>query len=320
MAGIKMTNKKLMIGIPTKNHPVYIQVYLARVLHDAKDYGIDLHIYDSSDNNLTEEIVKRKIQNSYDNLYYHRCIVDDISTPPAEKIKNILVGSGYEYVWLCGDGVMLNLDNVMPYVDQEMKKNRDLIIFGNFDSTYGYTEYTAPIKLMAEQWKSLSLYGGTIYRGNLFSEDEWAKLFPVYTDNIQLAGIFDLFARKPLNAVSVRTAFFTGNPYKEEATWISGGNLLQTVVDHIPSAVDKLPEMYSSVKAQTGRSFSELRGMLLPPNLWWLRATGNITPQKVIKYRKQLKKISDTKWVFFMGASLVPQKLAEKLSNIFSYA
>ena len=42
-----MQEKQLMIGIPTKDHPRYIQFYLSRVLDEAKTYSIDLHILDS---------------------------------------------------------------------------------------------------------------------------------------------------------------------------------------------------------------------------------------------------------------------------------
>lgn len=315
-----MRQRQLMIGVPTKDHPKYIQAYLSRTLDDAKTYGIDLHIYDSSEDNLTEHIVSKRIKNGYDNLYYHRCASDDIVSPPTEKLKNILVDSGYEYVWLCGDGVMLNLDNAMPYVNQEMDKNRDLIIFGVFDETHNYTEYNNPIKLILEQWKSISFYGGTIYRGNFFSEVEWKNLFDKYPDNIHLVGVFDIFARKPMNVVSVDTAFFIKNPYKEEATWISGGRLLQAVVEKMPMEINRLPHMYDFVKNRVGRSFAEVRGMFLPPNIWWLRANDNISPKKTVKYRKQLKEITNTKYFLFVGASLIPKKLARKIARIISYS
>ena len=315
-----MKEKQLMIGIPTKDHPKYIQIYLARILDDARSYGIDVHIYDSSGDDQTKNIVIRRIENGYDNLFYHKCDIDDITLPPTQKMKYILVDSGYKYAWLCGDGVMLNLDNVMPYVQEEMKKNRDLIIFGGNENKDRYIEYNDPLKLIVEQWKAISLSGGAIYKGDLFSEEEWNTLLPIYTDNIQLAGIFDIFSRKKMNVVSVDTAFCTESPYKSESTWITGGHLLQVVVDHIPTAVDRLPQMYEPVKERVRRSFSESRGMLLPPNIWWLRATENITPAKTRQYKKQLKRITDTKYVLFMGASLIPKKAAEKLANIFSYS
>lgn len=312
-----MREKQLMIGVPTKDHPRYIQFYLSKILDQTKEYGIDLHIYDSSETNLTQDIVNKKIERGYSNLYYHRY---DAGLAPEKKIKNILVSSGYEYVWLCGDGVILDLDNILPFTISEMEKNRDLIIFNFTDGKGRYTEYDDPIKFILEQWVAIALYGGTVYKGNFFSEQEWDELFPLYTDNIQLAGVFDILSRKTINVVGVDTWFCVHSIYKEESTWITDGRLLQTVVDHIPAAVNNLPQRYDPVKKTVAKFFSTGRDMLLAPNIWWLRSTNNITPQKTVKYGKQLREITDTNYFLFLGASFVPKKIAKKLANIFSYA
>ena len=317
LGGNGVKDKRLMIGVPTKNHPQYIQLYLAKSLDDAKKYGIDIHIYDSSEGDETEDIVKRRIDSGYDNVFIHRY---SPTLPPEKKIKDILVSSGYDYVWLCGDGIILNIENVMGYVLNEMENNRDLIIFNFLDNKNRYEVYNDPTKLIVEQWNSISLYGGTIYRGDFFTEDDWNRLFPIYTDNIQLAGIFDIYTQRETNAVSVDTDFYTPNIFKGEATWITHGNLLRTVVDHIPTAVDNLPADYDEVKTQVSKLFSELRGMLLPRNVWWLRAYDNINVKKCFKYWKQLGKITKTNRLLFLFASLIPRSTACKLSNIFSDA
>ena len=312
-----MREKQLMIGIPTKDHPRYIQFYLSKVLDVAREYGIDLHIYDSSETNLTENIIYKRIESGYSNLYYHRY---DAGLAPEKKIKDIFVGSGYEYVWLCGDGVVLDLENILPFVIREMKQNRDLIAFNCIDGKGRYTQYDDPIKLILEQWVSIALYGGTIYKGELFSGQEWDRLFPLYTANIPLAGTFDILSRKTINVVSVDTWFCVHSVYKEESTWITDGRLLQAVVDDMPAAVKNLPQRYDPVKKTVAKLFSSGRDMLLAPNIWWLRTTNNVTPQKVIKYRKQLREITDTNYLLFLGGSFVSKKIAKKLSNIFSYA
>lgn len=309
-----------MIGVPTKDHPKHMQIYLAKVLEDAKLYGIDLHIYDSSENDTTEQIVKKRIKNGYNNLYYHRYEADDITLPPVAKLKDILVDSGYEYVWLCGDGIILNLDNVIPYIIQEMNKSRDLIIFNFLERKGRYIEYHDPVKMILEQWQSISLNGGTIYKGDFFTRIEWDDLISIYPHNIHLAGVFDILAKKEKNVVSLDTQFFVGNIYKKEATWITGGRLLQAVADHMSSEIENLPHIYDPVKGQVKHSFARLRGMFLLPNLWWLRANDNISFQKICRYRKQLKQVTNTKYIFFLCGSFVPKKVAEKLASIFSNA
>ena len=316
-----MQEKQLMIGIPTKEHPRYIQFYLSRVLDEAKTYSIDLHILDSSESDLTEHIVRQKIAQGYSNLYYHRYDADLL---PEKKIKDILVDSGYEYVWLCGDGAVLYLDNVVPFISKEMEKGRDLIVFNFIDRKERYLEYTDPIKLITEQWMVLTLYGGTIYKGDLFLEEEWNKLFSLYTANVPLGGIFDIFARKPMNVVVVDTEFCINNVYKEGSTWVKSGRFLQAVVDRMPAAVNRLPGLYDPVKEQVARIFSRGKVMLLPSNLWWLRADDNITLKKSFKYRRQIRaatgaKVTDFHYMLLWVISLVPKKTAKKMTNIFWY-
>lgn len=317
-----MQEKQLMIGVPTKDHPRYIQFYLSRVLDDAKAYNIDLHIYDSSENDLTEHIVNQKIEQGYSNLYYHRY---DANLLLEEKVKDILVDSRYEYVWLCEDGAILYLENTVPFISREMEKGRDLIVFDFLDRKERYLEYTDPLKLIVEQWMVLTLYGGTIYKGDLFLNEEWDRLFSLYTNNVPLGGIFDIFARRSLNAVVVDTEFCINNVYKDGSTWVKSGNYLQAVVDCMPTAVDRLPELYNPVKKQVARIFSRGKLMILPSSLWWLRANGNLTFKKAFKYRKQIRtatgaKVTNFHYMLLWGISIIPHKTAKKMANIFYYS
>ena len=107
-----MENKKLMIGIPTKDHPEYMQYYLSRVLPDAEKNHVDIWVYESSEDDLTKQIVEKKKKEGYQNVFYKRY-------PPEiaywKKLKDIYVGSGYEYVWLCGDGLVIELAMYQDY-------------------------------------------------------------------------------------------------------------------------------------------------------------------------------------------------------------
>lgn len=314
-----MRDKQLMIGIPTKDHPKYIRFWMSRVLDDAKTYHIDVHIYDSSENDLTKHIVSKKIEQGYSNLFYHRYDADLV---PEKKIKDILVGSGYEYVWLCGDGAVLYLENTFPFISREMEKGRDLIVFNFIDRKGRYLEYTDPLKLIVEQWLVLTLYGGTIYKGDLFLEEEWDGLFSLYTANIQLCGIFDIFARKPMNVAVVDSDFCMNNVYKDKSTWAKSGHYLRTIADRMLTAVNRLPELYDPVKEQVARIFSGGKSMLRSPNLWSMRADGNLTLKKAFKYRKQIRqitgaKVTDSHYMLLWGISLAPIGVAKKMFNIF---
>jgi len=152
-----MKDKELMIVIPTRNHSQYIQYYLAKVLPIAQVYNIDIIIYDSSTDNDTYKIVNERMKSGYNNLFYKRY---NQNIKLEEKIKDIFINSGYEYVWLCGDGIVINLEKDIQIIQEEISNKRDLIIFNikDFDKKI-YTEYTDSVKLLKNCWASLTLFG-----------------------------------------------------------------------------------------------------------------------------------------------------------------
>lgn len=56
--------------IPTYNHPDTIRDVLEKSAALYKEYGIDIYIYDSSEERDTEDIVNEFIQCGYDNIFY----------------------------------------------------------------------------------------------------------------------------------------------------------------------------------------------------------------------------------------------------------
>lgn len=316
-----MEKKRLMIGIPTKDHPKYIQFYLAKVQPLAEKYNIDIHIYDSSEDFQTEDVVKYRKKRGSKNVFYHRF---PSSISQERKTGSILVDSEYEYIWLCGDAIVLNIEKSLPIVESEMDKKRDLIIISKqykrstIENVPIYKEYYDPIELIREQWGPISLCGGAIYKRDLFTKDEWTKLFPIYRDNIQLTGLFDIFYRKKMNVVALDTDLFSVNHYKKQGTWVANGNQLKVTVSHIPYSVNQLPSYYDSVKHEVSKLFFEDLKFYPFKNLWKVRGSGNISINKVFYYRKNIKKYVSTKWVAFFIMALIPRNFADKISKIFS--
>lgn len=311
-----MEKKQLLITIPTRNHPQYIRFYLAKVLMNARKYGVDIYISDSSDDDLTKDIVENKIKQGFDNLFYRRYPVE---TPAEDKMKAALINTGYDYNWLCGDGIVVNLDKTMDIVLKEMQKDRDVIVFSFFKEHDFYKEFDDPIKMLPLAWNPMSLYGGVIYKGDLFTEEEWDALFEKYGENVHFTGIFEHFLnRGSLNAVEIKTDFFIPNPYKKEATWVVGGRVLETEIDIMPYNAMDLPKEFDSVKPIAKRLFAENGNTFSKKNSWKLREYDNLTLKKVWKYRKKLRDITGNSWLWFAFVALVPKKFALEIADVFS--
>jgi cellulose synthase/poly-beta-1,6-N-acetylglucosamine synthase-like glycosyltransferase len=54
----------------THNHPDVIQEVFENALDEYKSHGIDVFIYDDSDDDKTKDIVSAYMEKGYENLYY----------------------------------------------------------------------------------------------------------------------------------------------------------------------------------------------------------------------------------------------------------
>lgn len=87
--------------IPTYNHPDTIRDVLEKSAALYKEYGIDIYIYDSSEERDTEDIVNKFICLGYNNIFYVQINYKD------NKTKKIFMQYGwkktYKYLWLVKD-------------------------------------------------------------------------------------------------------------------------------------------------------------------------------------------------------------------------
>lgn len=90
--------KKLVICAFCYNDSEHVRFVLKNALEGYKKFGIDVYYYDSSDNNIIEDIIKKYQDQGYDNLYYIK-----FDQPVVNKISYFFLGHGlqdeYEYYW-----------------------------------------------------------------------------------------------------------------------------------------------------------------------------------------------------------------------------
>ncbi len=308
-----MEKGQLLIAVPTKDHPQYIAYYLSEVMPDAKRYHVDVCIYDSSAGNATKDIVEEKVSQGYGNLSYRK-MPEELSF--WKKVKGIYVGSGYEYVWLCGDGIIVMLDKYIDVIVQEMEKKRDMIVFSSLldgkEECIGM-EITDPLVLMENCWGGLGIWGSSIVRGDLFQSGEWDRYEKDYRSFIHLGAYFEKFAAEELNAVYIHNSFLKLNPFKKASTWVTGKKVLEVMEDYT-KIVEMLPERYSPVKWEYAKDV--IATYLGLERLWVLRWDGNLDAALVWKHRALFRKwkISLRKVMFIV---LCPRKIADLMCTIY---
>lgn len=309
-----MKKKQLMIGIPTKDHPKYIQYYLAKILETAKKENIDICIYDSSSGDETEKIINGRISQGYTNLYYFRYPEDILIE---EKLGHILVDSGYEYVWLAGDGVVINLGKDLFIVEEEIERKRDIILFGNLlENGKKYIEYTDPVLFFKECFAPVTFYGASIVKGDLLQKKEWEYCKKRYLEHAHPACFYEMFAKENLNVVYIVHNFYEANPYKKVSAWMKKGRTFEAFSGLISRTIDLLPIIYKTEKKKVKKAIDDYTGLFAKSHLWTLRANGNLDCKIAIKYKKQIKATSIASWRSILLISLCPKKIAESVAVI----
>ena len=94
---------KLCICMPTCNRSACIDRTLSKELEILKRTGIDIWIYDSSNNDDTERLVSDYQHRGYQNLFYRRVNHEIHPNRKAYGIFKEAEQTGYDYIWLIHD-------------------------------------------------------------------------------------------------------------------------------------------------------------------------------------------------------------------------
>lgn len=203
--------------MPTRNHPKLMEYFLDSVASSLEKYEVDLYIYDTSDNELTKNVV-----DSYLNKNIKYTLDLDYSDKTTDlKILNgfSYLSSRYSYVWLCGDGYVPNLNYVMPQIAKYLDLNYHLIHF--IDDEYSKTQESIElnaIELFKNYGWHLTLYGASIISLELIQELNLQILYEQFKNSGFYYWYLIFFALSQKNEKTVtvpQTETFTGNPYKK---------------------------------------------------------------------------------------------------------
>lgn len=307
-----MKDRELLIAVPTTNHPKLIMFYLAKTLDAALKYNIDICIYDASSNDETEKIVQRRISQGYHNLMYKKYSENALLE---DRCEDIYVNSGYDYVWLCGDGCILNIDKNIDIVRKEIDKKKDLICFDSV-TTYvnGYKEYTNSVEFCKDCFTPSTYFGGVILKGSLVSKDLFDYCKKRYLEHAVPAVYYELFKNGNISATYIRQNFCEASVYKKQSVAKKQKRDIYAFAQLFTKTIRKLPDIYNPVKKDLEKALGHTTGLYGWSNLWLMRAEGNFNLKIYVQNRKYLKIASDTKqWVYIL-VLLCPAKAARRIA------
>lgn len=310
-----MKKRDLLIGIPTKNHSKYIMYWLSKILDDALKNNIDIGIFDASEDDKTEMIVKNRIKQGYTNLFYKRFSPDSVLE---DRLEEIYVNSGYRYVWLCGDGIVLNMKKIVKIVNEEIEKKRDLIVFGQ-DKKYvkTYKEYNNSVEFCKECFTPTTLFGGVIIRGDLVDGRIFSYCKKKYSEQAVPGIYYELFKDGKISAVYYCFGFFEFNPYKQDSIAMQEKRMIYAFAQLFTETIWKLPAIYNPVKGSLEKALAYTTGLYKWEGLLAMRVNGNLSLKIYLEYRKFLKIASEQSPVAYIIVSLCPVEIAKKIAMIY---
>ena len=258
----------------THNHVEAMSEVLDRCLTTYAAHGIDICIYDDSDDDSTKNMVSSIISNGASNIYY---VDAHWALSGTHKHLRVLQGYGlpkdYDYIWPCKDRVCFGepfLEDLCKAIDE----GHDVIIGANEYARWDVGEkvlqnvYTNPVEfyrlytVMSTNWESL-----IIKRSTMSDPIDWDAYRQIYniSENNSFCQTLSLFVRlSEMDVCSIRVCRYTDERFiSDKATTSWRHQIFEVWIDRWVAANFSLPSIYDKYKSEAIKSetnISELFG------------------------------------------------------------
>lgn len=310
---VKAMNRRAF-AIPTKDRPECVEYYLKTQGETLTSAGFDIIISDSSADDATKNIVTSYKTNglniAYD-TYDEQGNADNVDEKGFALCKKYC--GQYDYIWLCSDGTVIDVAQVIPSIEQDIASRKDLIILSDADVLpYTDREFYDAVTLCRELCWRMLLLGSTIVSGALLQETvtQYPYQHADYGTLWLPTAYFKVLSLRPVCAVyHYIDGIFCVNPYKKGSFWYLSGNVFWQWGRVWCDTIDSLPACFDSIKDEVLLSHDRHMRVFSIENLTHLKESENLTPFKVLQYRKYLKRVTDTPFIFFTVQAFFPVEM-----------
>lgn len=316
---------KLAIVIPTYNRPDAVAYIIKRAAILYRRYGVDAIFYDSSNDDKTKKVVEEARQNGYYNVIYRKYegVFDGFSLDHKVISAYQEFGDEYEYLWLCRDGLVPLLDEIIERLRHCKRQNIGCIIVDTKSRNDGvqkdaeYKERKDCERFLRDQATRLQTLGMLIFSSQFAKElIEQIPLDHKTYSLWQMSAPFHLFAQKPY-----RILFFTMNVFDINycacAThfWSKAEKALKQWGYHWSHIIECLPKEYEHVKTECLMVYTVDFHPFTICNLLEMRGWGGLNLSLVNQYENDLKKTTQTPISYIKVIACMP-KLFARIGNM----
>ncbi len=298
---------KKAICVPTYNRGEVIEDLLHKCIQLYSNYGYDIYIYDSSENDDTE-IRVRRYQADFSNLFYVRMPSDMHSNLKTYRIfQGYCQKKTYDYIWVCSD-VLHWSRTVLDKAEEQYTGSYDLIVINYRDYEHlGNRIYKDAQEFFEDCCWHMTLYGAVIINtATILKNADWKYLeekycIPERINHSHVAMYFEQILKCSSFSASYLAVSFHDvdiSTIRKKSGWWD--NTFFVWAECFPNMIMAIPEYYrnrnSVIKKNgvLGDIFNE-RGLVR------LKRTGVLNRAVFWKYLTRWKILSDQK-LFYIAA------------------
>lgn len=295
----------LAVCVPTYQRADVVEELLKTSMDLYLKYGVDVYIYDSSDDEKTKLLVERW-KEMYSNLYYVQFPSKLHSNMKVYKIfQKYSLHKDYDYLWVCSDSIRW-AEEVIRQVNIQLGNGYDMIVVNYRDKEHlGDREYHDPVVFAKECGWHLTLYGAAILNTHtMLQEVDWKELHRKYNRPervnhshvcfyLEKISVLKNFSAKHL---SIPKWELTASALKKFSGWRNDTFYVWGYC--FPDAINALPDYYNKrIKKAIIKKNGKYSGVFDIQNLIALRADEVYDIEIYKEYEKEWSILTDIpKW------------------------
>lgn len=319
------TKGRIAVIVPTCNRIEAVSYILDYVSSPYRRFGVDIIIYDSSDNDKIEKLTRKMHDNGYSNVVYKRYkgVFDGFSLDHKIISAYEEFADSYDYIWICRDGLVPVIDEIIEKLRHYWAERVPCIIVDTKSRNNGveiereYSTLDDCNAFLTDQATRLQTLGMLILSGNFAKK--LIREIPLDDTTYslwQMAAPFHLFAKEPYRIVFLTRNVFAMNPLASATHfWSKAHKALEQWARRWHQIIVNMPSEYDKSKKECMMVYTVDFHPFAYRTIIDMRAWGGLNRELVIQYKDDLAQTTRTSIKFFLVVATMPKWFARGLSR-----
>ena len=307
-------NPLLSITIPTYNRADFLNYSLELHIPLAKEYNIQISIFDNASTDHTEQIVSKWMK-EYPYLSYHK---NETNIGPDANFERALKYPSTEYVWLLGDTYQIPDKGINYLLTLIENKRYDAIVFNlAIKINIPTKDYNNSNLLLNNLGALMTCLSCLVYNKELIDRANFSRYYNSHF--IQVGVIFEDISNKKflIHWAQPKSIKLLEHQTLKKTNWSHTSKAFEIGCEDWTNFVMSLPPSYKiHNKMKCIMDFGEISGLFTLKNLILLRIANLLNFKIFNKYKELFRFVIDFPLSLIIILSTTPKFILKSLSNI----